>query len=167
VKNKVESEQRDKILEILTEQEKALVFDKFDAEDAWKIGNKIREKIVAQDSFATIDISCGERCLFSCCTEGVTPHNLTWIKRKRNTVLEFWQSSYFVTLNLEKNGKSLESRGLQIVDYALSGGGFPIRLKNSGVIGAIVVSGMDQSIDHQVIVDAVSEYLGIEVPSLW
>lgn len=152
-------------LKILTRQEEALIFDKFDEMDAWAIGTAIREQVLAYGSAAAVDITCGRMCLFSCCVARLTPHNLTWIPRKRNTVLEFWQSSYRVTLNLQQMGKTLAERGLANIDYALSGGGFPIRLRQSGVIGAIVVSGMDQAVDHQVIVDVVAAHLNQSVPS--
>lgn len=57
--------------------------------------------------------------------------------------MEFLQSSYRVALGLKRMGKSWEERGPASMNYAVSGGGFPIRLRESGVIGTIVVSGMD------------------------
>ncbi|RAK82239.1 Clavaminate synthase-like protein [Aspergillus fijiensis CBS 313.89] len=55
-------------------------------------------------------------------------------------------------------------------DYAIHGGGFPVRVRGvDGVVGVIVVSGLKQEDDHQVIVDVVREFIsqghGGEVPS--
>jgi len=43
--------------------------------------------------------------------------------------------------------------------YACCGGGFPLTVKNTGVIGTICVSGLPHTQDHQVIVDTLREYL--------
>ena len=47
--------------------------------------------------------------------------------------------------------------------YAFHGGGFPIRLKSTGLIGTICVSGLPQEQDHQMIVDVLCKYLGKEI----
>ena len=54
-----------------------------------------------------------------------------------------------------------------INDYALVGGGFPIRLKSGELVAVAVVSAFPHYEDHQFIVDALAEYLGIDdVPSV-
>ncbi len=35
-------------------------------------------------------------------------------------------------------------KALDVADYALAGGGFPIRVSGAGVIGAVIVSGLPQ-----------------------
>jgi uncharacterized protein (UPF0303 family) len=47
-----------------------------------------------------------------------------------------------------------------MADYALAGGGFPIRLEGTGVIGAITVSGLPERDDHCLVVDALCDHLG-------
>lgn len=45
-------------------------------------------------------------------------------------------------------------------DYAIHGGGFPIRVVNMDqVVGVVVVSGLQQQHDHQVIVEVISDFL--------
>lgn len=45
-------------------------------------------------------------------------------------------------------------------DYAVHGGGFPIRVANvDGIVGVVVVSGLKQEHDHQVIVEVIGNYL--------
>ncbi|PLN78242.1 hypothetical protein BDW42DRAFT_187536 [Aspergillus taichungensis] len=46
-------------------------------------------------------------------------------------------------------------------EYAIHGGGFPVRVTGvDGVVGVIVVSGLRQEDDHQVVVETVREFLG-------
>lgn len=48
-------------------------------------------------------------------------------------------------------------------EYAIHGGGMPVRVRGvEGVVGVIVVSGLKQWEDHQVIVDALAEFLDDE-----
>lgn len=48
----------------------------------------------------------------------------------------------------------------EAVKYAIHGGGFPVRVANvGGVVATIVVSGLKQDQDHQVIVEVVEEFL--------
>lgn len=45
-------------------------------------------------------------------------------------------------------------------EYAIHGGGYPVRVKGvDGVVAVIVVSGLKQEHDHQVIVEAVEEFI--------
>ena len=44
-------------------------------------------------------------------------------------------------------------------EIACCGGGFPLTVKNTGVIGTICVSGLPHLEDHNFIVDALKEYL--------
>ena len=42
----------------------------------------------------------------------------------------------------------------------MSGGAFPIRVAGAGVVAVITVSGLASDDDHQLVVDAITEYLG-------
>lgn len=45
-------------------------------------------------------------------------------------------------------------------DYAIHGGGFPIRVANvDQVVGVVVVSGLKQEHDHQVILEVIKDFL--------
>lgn len=45
-------------------------------------------------------------------------------------------------------------------EYAIHGGGFPVRVKGvGGVVGVVVVSGLKQEDDHQVVVEVVDEFI--------
>jgi uncharacterized protein (UPF0303 family) len=52
------------------------------------------------------------------------------------------------------------------MDHAQAGGGFPIHLKGTGVVGVITVSGVPQREDHGFVVEMLCEFLGQDHASL-
>ncbi len=152
--------------EIIRRQEAALQFEHFDAGDAWAIGQSLRVHALAHGGSVSIDITFSGLQLFHTVVEKPSPNNDRWVARKRNTVLEFWKSSLLVTQEMLLSGRTLAEFGLNEKEFALSGGGFPIRMKDAGVAGAIVVSGLPQTHDHQLIVDALAEYLHVDAESV-
>ena len=76
-------------------------------------------------------------------------------------------SSLRGTYTLESNKESIEDNGLTRKDYALCGGGFPVRLKGmEHVIVAVCCSNMYHIADHEFVVDRLREYLAVpQVPS--
>ena len=88
------------------------------------------------------------------------PDSELWLARKRRSVELMEMASLHFLAWLEENGESLESRKLPADDYAAGGGGFPIRVRGTGVIGSICVSGMPNHVDdHQLIINTLAEFL--------
>lgn len=60
-------------------------------------------------------------------------------------------------LSFEMQGRQPEVKGMPFPEYACHGGGFPIWLTNNsaGPIGTILVSGLPQIEDHQLIVSLI------------
>ncbi len=148
----------EKILIEVKEQEETLIFDKFDSFDALAIGLKLEERAIRKNKIITIHISLNRRVLFHFAFPETSPDNDNWVRRKENTVYHFFKSSYYMEnkMLLEKS-KMSERFGLGD-DYVAAGGGFPITIKGTGVVGCIIVSGMKSSEDHQYIVDAIKDY---------
>ena len=70
-------------------------------------------------------------------------------------------------MSLRETQETLEERFLNPNEYAACGGGFPIRVEEVGVIGSIVVSGLDHVSDHDLLVKCISKYLHVaEVPRI-
>lgn len=97
------------------------------------------------------------------------------MRRKRNTVLRFGASSWLMRCKMlaataaaadveaafvKKYALPSSNGGSVADDYAIHGGGFPVRVKGvEGVVGVIVVSGLKQEDDHQVIVEVVKDFI--------
>ena len=157
----------DSDLSILDQQEELLRFTAFDAETAWRLGSALREKLLARGAGGSVEIEIAGHLLFSCVTAGATPGQANWIRRKRNTVRHFARSTYAVGRKLEREGATLSSRhGLSDADFVAHGGGFPLTLTGTGMVGSVIFSGLPQREDHNLVVEALSELLGIDVPRL-
>jgi len=75
-------------------------------------------------------------------------------------VARFGKSSYYMGVFLRHHGLSLEQRYfVSTTEYAVHGGGFPIILRGTGVVGAITVSGMAHEEDHLWVVEAIRAHL--------
>ena len=154
-------------LRLIAEQEHLLHFASFSAETAWTVGSALRAEALARKAGMTFEIQIAGRTLFACSTEGAAPGQADWIRRKRNVVMRFGRSSYAVGLQLQLEGKTIEERhGLTLTDYAMHGGGVPILLEGTGLVGSVVSSGLDPRTDHGLVVKAMAGVLGVTVPAL-
>ncbi|MFD1199484.1 heme-degrading domain-containing protein [Brucella gallinifaecis] len=151
--------QSDDIKQIIR-QEQALIFRSFDEDDAFSLGYNIRELAVKQQLSVAIDISLWDRRLFFAATAGTTSDNSEWLRHKFNVVRRFHVSSYRLVLEQDREDKIFAAhKALDVADYALAGGGFPINVRKVGVIGAAIVSGLPQCDDHNLVVRAIAEHL--------
>ena len=154
-------------LRVLHEQEQLLRFARFDTEGAWTLGTLLRAAALAHGGGCSMEIELAGHLLFACATPGATPGQANWIRRKRNTVHHFARSTYAVGRKLERDGGSLATRhALAEADFAAHGGGFPLWLEGTGMVGSIVFSGLPQRDDHNLVVDVMASFLGIDVPRL-
>jgi uncharacterized protein (UPF0303 family) len=148
----------------LEEQERLLRFSRFSPDDAWALGNRVRETALARGAGVAIDISLRDRPLFHCALPGTSTDNVEWIRRKRNTVLRLWHSSYLVGRRLALIGRDQEeAHNLPHADFAVHGGSFPLFVADLGCVGAVTVSGVPQRIDHAIVADAIAGFLNIDL----
>jgi uncharacterized protein (UPF0303 family) len=142
-------------------QEERLRFSSFDEAAAWTLGSAMRERALKGKWPFVIDIRTGIRPLFYAALPGSTPENPDWVRRKINTVYRFEAASYRVALDHKLSGKPFGAeRGINPLDYAPAGGGFPIRI-GSVVIGAVTVSGVPQRDDHEFVVESLCAHLNV------
>ena len=152
---------------LLAAQERALQLASCSAETAWQLGSRLRASLLARSAGGTVEIEVARQLTFACTTPGAAPGQANWIRRKRNTVHHFAQSTYAVGRKLERDGGTLLSRhGLDDADFAAHGGGFPLVLAGTGMVGSVVLSGLPQREDHNLVIDALADLLGIDVPRL-
>jgi uncharacterized protein (UPF0303 family) len=156
-----------KDLAILNQQEALLRFTDFTPDTAWQLGNSLYHALLATNAGGTAEIELAGQLLFACTTPGAKPNQADWIRRKRNTVRHFARSSYAIGRQLELDHQTLEAdHNLPLVDYAAHGGGFPLFLAGPECVGTIIVSGLPQREDHNLVVTAIAKHLDITIPQL-
>lgn len=144
--------------EILTElltQEDEFQLKYFNNQTAWELGSLIKLAAEKLSVSVAIEVYAFEHVLFSYFMPGTNKDNHDWIKRKRQSVMRFGHSSYYQgQYNVAKNRVFEAQLHIDPKEYCAHGGSFPIRIKNSGLVGTVTVSGLAQEIDHQLAVDA-------------
>jgi uncharacterized protein (UPF0303 family) len=143
-------------LNVLLTEEQELQFPFFNGDVAWMLGSHIHQRAKAGSLPIAIDISKNGQQLFFVALPGATPDNAEWIRRKRAVVQRFHHSSLYMSVEAEQKGRPfLQRYGLSEQDYAASGGGFPVFVKGTGCVGAVVVSGLPQLEDHRLVTEAI------------
>jgi uncharacterized protein (UPF0303 family) len=144
----------------LEEQERRLVFARFDFDDAWALGCRLVDLARERALPVAVDIRRGGQQLFHAALPGSTADNDGWIERKVRVVYRYGASSYLVGRRLAAKGQQLDaSMGVDPAGYAAHGGAFPVRVPGVGVVGVVTVSGLPQAEDHALVVEAVEAFL--------
>ena len=150
----------DDILKQLLQEEQELQFAKFNEDTAWQLGSQLVELSLSKGLAVTIDITRGSHQLFHASLRGTSADNDEWVKRKVRLVSRFGHSSFYIGQMLKSKGKSIEQAYLiPEGEYAPHGGCFPILVKGTGMVGTITVSGLPQEEDHELVVQALRNYL--------
>jgi uncharacterized protein (UPF0303 family) len=148
------------ILERLYLEEQQLQFTSFNEDTAWQIGCWLVEHAIQNNLPITIDIRRGDHQLFHASRPGTSADNDDWVNRKVRLVNRMGHSSFYTGQLLKSEGKSIQEKFLlSESEFAPHGGGFPIILKGTGVVGTITVSGLPQEEDHNVVVKAIKFHL--------
>jgi uncharacterized protein (UPF0303 family) len=89
------------------------------------------------------------------------PDNDSWVARKRKTVLRWGVSTWYMHCKFSGDEMAFREKyglGNSAGEYAIHGGGVPIRVTGvEGVIAVVVVSGLKQDQDHGVIVEVIRD----------
>ena len=148
------------IIATIQEQERNLVFTRFDNLDAWRLGCVLVELATDRDLAVTIDVRRGAQQLFHAALPGTTADNDSWVDRKARVVERFGASSYLVGLRSVAKGTTFAvQHDLPLQQYAAHGGSFPVRVADVGIVAAVTVSGLPQADDHALVVEAVRDFL--------
>ncbi|MBR2811657.1 MAG: heme-binding protein, partial [Solobacterium sp.] len=86
--------------------------------------------------------------------DGKAQRNLDFAEMKRAEALKARRSSAWVYLKERVRGEKI----------TVSGGAFPIRLTDGTHVATAVVSGLHEGYDHDLIVEALGNVLGVEAP---
>jgi uncharacterized protein (UPF0303 family) len=150
-------------IEILEQQEYLLRFPHFSRKDAWDLGNIFVSEILDKNYQLAISIRLNNGLvLFQYSPENTNLHNEHWMSRKFNLVRHTEMSSLHTALVWKTKGENIAIHGLDPAKFGVSGGGFPVNIQKTGVIGVVVVSGLPGVQDHGILVECISRYLGKE-----
>ena len=148
------------LIETLQEQERRLVFDRFDNTDAWRLGVRLVDLAAQRELPVAVDIRRGTQQLFHAALPGSTADNDVWIMRKARVVERYGASSFLVGRRLADDGRELGADdGVDPAEYATHGGAFPVRVRDVGVVAVVTVSGLPQADDHELVVEAITAHL--------
>jgi len=151
----------------VSRQEDTLKFKSFNEQDAWKLGTQMHDAATKAGHPFLIEIRLGARQLFVSALAGTSQDNSEWVRRKANSVLRFQKSSYRLGREVALRGGGFDlSRGIDTMTYAEHGGGFPIHVIGTGIVGAVVVSGIPQRDDHEFVVEQLAIYLKMDHASV-
>ena len=154
-------------LECVRRQEELLRTDSFNAEDALRLG-LIMERL-AREKYrepVAIRIILGGHTAFSYLMDGTDSNNEWWMDKKLNTCRLTGMSSIRALVEAAEGEIPMEPEFVIENNFALCGGCFPVRGAADKVVAYVLCSGMPHQCDHQLIVDALSEFLNVQVPSI-
>lgn len=148
------------ILKELLAQEDEIQLPYFNNQTAWELGSSIKLAAEELSVSVAIEVYAFEHVLFSYFMPGTNKDNHEWVRRKRQSVMRFGHSSYYQGQYNESKGRDFEAQPhIDPKEYCAHGGSFPIRIKNSGMVGAVTVSGLPQETDHQLAIDALRQIM--------
>jgi uncharacterized protein (UPF0303 family) len=142
----------------LIEQEERFVFDHFTQSDALRLGRIMLDICEEYDVSFGCEIYLNGMTVFKSMPEGTGRMNDAWMKRKIDTVLLTGWSTMRLWAFHEMIGSKRAASIVPVSEYVTCGGGFPVKVRGAGIIGAIACSGPGDQIDHEFCIEALERY---------
>jgi uncharacterized protein (UPF0303 family) len=144
----------------LLAQEERLTLAGFTDDDAVDLGLLVTARARERALPVTLEIRRDGRAVYRAALTGSTPDQDGWIARKARVVERFGHATMYERVRHEAVGTTFEAAtGLPEAEYAAHGGGFPLRVRNEGLVGVLLVSGLPQVDDHAFAVACLEEFL--------
>ena len=155
-------------INIVKEQEALLRFESFDEQDALALGLAVVRVASAQyDKGVSVRIFYDGATVFSYHMKGASLGNDWWMDKKLNTSLRCGGISSLLALcEIQAGLRPEEEWQNKSGNYALSGGCFPIRLKDGTHVGYVMASALKSEEDHQLLCDAIASLLDIPIETV-
>ena len=154
-------------LETLRAHEEILRVEQMTAEDCLKLGlimNRLAKEVYKRP--AAFRVITGGQTTFAYLMAGTSTNNEWWMSKKLNTCRMTGVSSIRSLVEVAEGLRPIEPEFEIENNFALCGGCFPLKNAAGKTIGYALCSGLPHECDHQLVADALSELLGIEIPSL-
>ena len=144
----------------LLREEEVLVLPSLELADAVEIG-EITVSIARKESLGlSVEVRIGDWVVFHTALPGSKPEQPSWIARKARVVAVKGHSTMFERVKAEKEGVDwYEVNNLPEQTHAIHGGGLPLIVKDKGMQGTLLISGLPQVEDHLLGVRVITEFL--------
>ena len=144
----------------LLREEEVLVLPSFELVDAVEIG-EITVSIARKESLGlSVEVRIGDWVVFHTALPGSKPEQPSWIARKARVVAVSGHSTMFERVKAEEEGFDwYEVNNLPEQTHAIHGGGLPLIVKDKGMQGTLLISGLPQVEDHLLGVRVITEFL--------
>ncbi|MBQ0065183.1 MAG: heme-binding protein [Firmicutes bacterium] len=154
-----------KDLETLEEQERILQFEHFTSQDAFELGKVIVECAPKYKEGIAINIQrCSDQgIIFQYMDDSKAERNFGFAKGKRNTVLQTGHNSLWALVKSVVDGKINLIETEEDPAYPV-GGAYPIYVEGK-MVATVALSGLHHGNDFNLLVEALSKYLGKEIPT--
>lgn len=152
---------------IVEEQEANILFDGFDREKALHLGLKIIDLAGRKyERGVVVRIYMEGISVFQHSMQGCDLKNEWYLHGKLNTSVCYKMSSMRALLEYKDGAFEIDDKTAEGNSYLFCGGCVPVRLQDGSIIGYVIVSGLKHEEDHQLIIDAMGEFLNRELPSV-
>ena len=150
----------EQLLEQCKREETELQFHSFSHNDALKLGLDLLKASEEYPGILGIEIRINHVTVFKYLPDGTGAYHDMWLRRTSNLVDVREMSTLRAFAELAVLKEDLQKDWLlDPAEYAACGGGFPIRIQDSSVIGSICVSGLPHLQDHAVLIAGIRRFL--------
>jgi uncharacterized protein (UPF0303 family) len=145
--------------EQLLEQEAGLALPSLSEDDAIGIGLLALAAARERALPITVEVRRGGRVAFRATLPGSSADQDSWIARKARVVERFGHSTLYERVRHEAIGTTFpEKTGLPESRYAAHGGGVPLTVTGTGMVGVLLISGLPQVEDHALAVEVLTAW---------
>ena len=144
----------------LATEEEILLLPSLSMADALEIGEIAVGLGLARNLPIAIEVRMENWTVFHVSLPGSKPENDNWIARKARVVLATEHSTMYERVKSEEEGIDwYATYARPVEDYAIHGGGLPLKVSGDGFAGILLISGLPQVQDHLLGVEVLTEFL--------
>ena len=141
-------------------EEQILILPSLSTAEALEIGEIAKSIGVARNLPIAIEVRLGNWIIYHASLPGSKPENDWWMSRKARTVMLKQHSTMYERVSAEERGVDWhEENNLLDETHAIHGGGLPLIIRDDGLSGVLLISGLPQVGDHLLGVEVLTEFL--------
>lgn len=162
----VEASESKAAMNVLLEQERLLSYkEQFGATEAFELGSSVSRASKAFEHGVSVTIvrESDDLVMFQWVADDCDGRNILFAQGKRAAAKKAGHASPWAQLVAAADGTDPASVWANVPDEVPACGAFPIRVGEEWV-ATLCVSGLSDGLDHEVIVRALEQVLGTEVP---